>query len=68
MTATMTDLGLCGAYLAEGRCDGRMLVTGDEDGFLVAQCDGCGCEAACPPGARKRAQEIEERPERWWDD
>lgn len=71
MTATGIDLGACIAHRPDGSpCPGRLIVQSESAGFLEAACDQCGCEAVCPPGARRRqeAEPVDSGPEPWWKD
>jgi len=48
MTAIGTDLGRCGAFVADGYCDGRLVVDRESGGVLEAVCSACGQVAARP--------------------
>ena len=59
------DLGLCGAFLADGsRCQGRLVVDAVREPLVEATCGLCGSCAGCPV-TRLEAPESE-REESWW--
>lgn len=58
----MTDLGVCGAFLADGRCDGRLIVDRETGRMVEAVCSKCG-DTAARPVARLREVQIEQEDE-----
>ena len=64
----MTSLGTCGAFTAQGKCNGHLIVDREFHGQREAVCDRCGAMAALPVGRMPDPLDVSDgsRDEQWW--